>query len=181
MHVTIGTFNLNNLFSRYNFKGEIDAVHDTDTSVDSELKYEFGPDDTFRIRTYVGRLVKAKDIKDTERIATRIKSVLQRLAADPSRDPVLVARLERWNELLSRAFEASPEDGRYRDAVREAALDVQRRAPAGSLDCVDEKGEPARCDTTEAVLRSLGRRRDSAGIRGALARLLERIFRRDGS
>jgi len=73
MHVTIGTFNLNNLFSRYNFKGEIDAIHDTDTSVDSELKYEFGPDDTFRIRTYLGRLVKAKDIKDTERIATRIK------------------------------------------------------------------------------------------------------------
>jgi hypothetical protein len=107
--------------------------------------------------------------------------VAQRLAADPSRDPVLVARLERWNDLLSRAFEVSPEDGRYRDAVREAALDVQRRAPAVSLYCTDEKGEPARCDTTEAVLRTLGRRRDSAGIRGALARLLGRIFGRDGS
>ena len=50
-----------------------------------------------------------------------------------------------------------------------------------SLHCIDEKGEAARCDTTEAVLRSLGRRRDTVGIRGALARLLGRIFRRDGS
>jgi len=75
MFVTIGTFNLNNLFSRYNFKGEIKAVHDIDTSVDSELKYEFGPNDTYKIRTYRGRLVKHKDLTDTERISERIKRI----------------------------------------------------------------------------------------------------------
>jgi len=72
METTIGTFNLNNLFSRFNFEGEIKAIRDDDTSVDSELKYEFGPEDTFKIRTYMGRLVKAKRDIDTQRIADRI-------------------------------------------------------------------------------------------------------------
>lgn len=72
MKVTLGTFNLNNLFSRYNFEGEIDAVRNDDTSVDAEVLYRFGPQDTFRIRSYLGRLVRAKDEADTIRIARRI-------------------------------------------------------------------------------------------------------------
>jgi len=75
MQVTVGTFNLNNLFSRYNFKGEINAIQDDDTNVNSEWRYEFGPGDTFKVRTYRGRLVKEKETKDTERIAERIKRI----------------------------------------------------------------------------------------------------------
>ena len=75
MDVTIGTFNLNNLFSRYNFKGEITAIEDADTSVDSEIAYEFGPQDRFKIRTYKGRLVRAKDPTDTNRVAERVKAM----------------------------------------------------------------------------------------------------------
>ena len=33
MKITVGTFNLNNLFSRYNFKGEIKAIKTGDTTV----------------------------------------------------------------------------------------------------------------------------------------------------
>jgi endonuclease/exonuclease/phosphatase family metal-dependent hydrolase len=75
MNVTVGTFNLNNLFSRYNFEGEIDAIKKTETSVDSEITYQFGSEDTYRIRTYLGRLVKAKYDADTTRIADRIKAM----------------------------------------------------------------------------------------------------------
>ena len=72
MRVTVGTFNLNNLFSRYNFEGEIDAIQSQDTSVDSQVLYRFGPQDTFKVRSYMGKLVKAKDEADTLKIAGRI-------------------------------------------------------------------------------------------------------------
>ena len=75
MQITVGTFNLNNLFSRYNFKGEIAAIRDDDTSVKAGVVYEFGPQDTFRIRSYKGRLVKAKDRADTAKIAGRISQM----------------------------------------------------------------------------------------------------------
>ena len=75
MIVTVGTFNLNNLFSRYNFKGEIGAIKDLDTTLDSEVLYEFTPADTWKTRTYRGGLVKGKNLIDTERIATRIKEM----------------------------------------------------------------------------------------------------------
>lgn len=72
MKVTVGTFNLNNLFSRYNFDGEIDAIKDEDTEVDSELKYEFGEDSVYKIRSYKGKLVKGKDEIGTVQVAKRI-------------------------------------------------------------------------------------------------------------
>jgi len=74
MDITVGTFNLNNLFSRFNFKGEIDAIRRLDTTLDGELKYEFAGD-TWKIRTYRGGLVKAKKTKDTDLIAKRIKKM----------------------------------------------------------------------------------------------------------
>ncbi len=75
MHVTVGTFNLNNLFSRFNFKGEIEATSNKDTYLDGEVIYEFGSTDTWKIRTYRGGLVKAKNAEDAENIANRIKEI----------------------------------------------------------------------------------------------------------
>jgi endonuclease/exonuclease/phosphatase family metal-dependent hydrolase len=75
MDITVGTFNLNNLFSRYNFKGEIEAIRKLDTTLDAEVTYEFGSADTWKIRTYLGGLVKAKKEKDTVQIAQRIKEI----------------------------------------------------------------------------------------------------------
>lgn len=102
--------------------------------------------------------------------------ISQQAAAAPGEDPELVARLERWNSLLASAYAASPQDTRFQDSVREAALDLKHRAPPVDLSCLDESGSRVRCDSTEAVLRDIDRLRDQVGVRGALSRLLGRFF-----
>jgi endonuclease/exonuclease/phosphatase family metal-dependent hydrolase len=72
MKITVGTFNLNNLFSRYNFKGEIKAIKDDDTEVDATIEYTFTDDDLYKIRKYMGRLVKGKDDKKTKKVVDRV-------------------------------------------------------------------------------------------------------------
>jgi hypothetical protein len=101
---------------------------------------------------------------------------LSELAAQAQTDPALAARLESWNALLGQAYAASPADDPYRAAMREAALDLRRRAPPVRLRCVDAAGESAECDSTEAVLRGIDTASGEVGLRGALGRLLERIF-----
>ena len=66
MDLTIGTFNLNNLFSRWNFQAEVPKG----TTLTQTL--EFGPDTEARLRTFKGRVVTAKDDGDTDDIARRI-------------------------------------------------------------------------------------------------------------
>lgn len=76
MQVTVGTFNLRNLFSQYNFKAEIEEIIDIDGgTLDGELKYEFGYAETLKIRKYRGSLVKGKKEEETEKIAARIKDM----------------------------------------------------------------------------------------------------------
>ena len=76
MDVTVGTFNLRNLFSQYNFKAKISEIIKIDGgTLSGELKYEFGIADTLKIRTYLGSLVKAKESKETEAIAKRINEM----------------------------------------------------------------------------------------------------------
>jgi endonuclease/exonuclease/phosphatase family metal-dependent hydrolase len=72
MKLTVGTFNLNNLFSRWNFRGEIEAIQEGETSVDATVTYNFTDPSTYGIRTYAGELVKAKAEKDRQRIVERI-------------------------------------------------------------------------------------------------------------
>jgi len=76
MDVTVGTFNLRNLFSQYNFKAKIDEILKLDGgTLDGELKYEFGAADTWKIRTYQGSLVKEKEKEDRKKIAERINKM----------------------------------------------------------------------------------------------------------
>ncbi len=96
-------------------------------------------------------------------------------AATPGEDPEIVARLERWNALLARAWEGSGADAEYRSALRQAATDLHDRAPLG-LPCRDAAGRPAECNSTEVVLRGLDTVEGEVGVRGALENLFERVF-----
>jgi len=68
MTVSIGTFNLNNLFSRYNFRAAVDGIPPQDAG---GIAITFMPDDV-DVKTFMGRLVKAKDAVGTAHIARRI-------------------------------------------------------------------------------------------------------------
>lgn len=103
--------------------------------------------------------------------------VARRLSQDPD-DPDLVATLEGWNALLLSSWERSDKDPLFRATLRQAVGDLQERAPAVRLACVDAAGEPAQCDSAEAVLRGMNEMRARVGVRGALARLLDRILGR---
>lgn len=72
MIVKVGTFNLNNLFSRYNFGVEISKLPPGSTG-GITLTFDEGE---FRARSFIGRLVKEKDEEDTKEIARRIRDVM---------------------------------------------------------------------------------------------------------
>ncbi len=71
MILSVGTFNLNNLFSRWNFAAAIDDF----ASGAVTLRYEFTDPSTYRIRTFRGRLVREKPAVDTNRLAERIMRI----------------------------------------------------------------------------------------------------------
>jgi endonuclease/exonuclease/phosphatase family metal-dependent hydrolase len=71
--IRVGTFNLNNLFSRYNFQAEIDTMPSGNPG---EVTLTF--DSTgLKVRTFMGRLVKGKKLSDTKKIAKRIADVIK--------------------------------------------------------------------------------------------------------
>ena len=90
MQVAVGTFNLNNLFSRFNFRGEVTAVPEqppiefTSTFELPEAMPEVEAEELDPLeggpalreyRTYKGKLVKGKNPKDTQRVAKRILEI----------------------------------------------------------------------------------------------------------
>lgn len=64
----LGTFNLNNLFSRFNFKASINQIQ----SGSASIEYRFTSVEDIKIRKFKGSLVKAKNDGDTKKIAQRI-------------------------------------------------------------------------------------------------------------
>lgn len=73
MRISIGTFNLNNLFSRYNFHATIDALREAEPDEhDVAVAYTFDQNSGFMARTFKGRLVHGKRSTETQAIADRI-------------------------------------------------------------------------------------------------------------
>jgi hypothetical protein len=98
----------------------------------------------------------------------------RRAAASPDADPEMAARLARWTTLLGDTYQANREDPRFQAALREAAGDLERRAPAVTLECTDADGHARACTSTAELVARMNDARDHAGLRGRVARLLER-------
>jgi len=75
MGLTIGTFNVRNLYSRYDFSGEKDAIADGDLCIDITTTYRFDKEHRYMMRAYDGTLVRAKEEVETQRIAERILQI----------------------------------------------------------------------------------------------------------
>lgn len=73
MKIKIGTFNLNNLFSRYNFTAEISAIKTE--PVEDSVYYTFSDSSVFKIRKFEGKLVKPKDLYETIKIGQRLREM----------------------------------------------------------------------------------------------------------
>ncbi len=71
MQISIGTFNLNNLFSRYNFRAEVSDIPHNGAG---GISITFTPE-AVDVKTFMGRLVKPKDPGGTAEIARRIKEM----------------------------------------------------------------------------------------------------------
>jgi predicted extracellular nuclease len=71
MLLTVGTFNLNNLFSRFNFEADVSTA--ATSTVETKTTFTFDDPAGFKLRTYKGRLVKEKPEAERKVIATRIK------------------------------------------------------------------------------------------------------------
>ncbi len=105
----------------------------------------------------------------------------ERAASEEAPDPALVARLESWNQLLSSVYADAESEPRFRTAVRRAAVDLHERAPAvpSSDDECEGSATGDSCRTTSGLLAALKRIDDpdaDTGVRGALGRLLGRMF-----
>ncbi len=72
MLVKVGTFNLNNLFSRFNFRAELERAPAGDAG---GVTLTFGAEQV-DVRTFDGHLVRAKDRDDTIEVARRIRDVM---------------------------------------------------------------------------------------------------------
>lgn len=75
MDITVGTFNLNNLFSRYNFSAEVEIVSEGGIELDSEVRFTFAEPVGYIFRSYMGRLVEQKSPAERKIIADRIRAI----------------------------------------------------------------------------------------------------------
>lgn len=131
MNISVGTFNLNNLFSRFNFQGSIASLRAAEPKrQDVSVAYSFDQSTGYMLRTFQGRLVEGKDPDETQRIAERI------LALDA--DVLAVQEVEDISVL--RQFNADYLGGLYRHIIlvegndpRLIDVGVMSRLPIGAI------------------------------------------------
>ena len=73
MQVAVGTFNLNNLFSRFDFRADVSTASASTVKVEERTSFSFDDPSGFKLRTYLGKLVRGKLAAERALIAARIK------------------------------------------------------------------------------------------------------------
>ena len=73
MEITVGTFNLNNLFSRFNFKARVDQIPEEERDITVSL--EFTEQGDYWFRTFRGRLIQPMPEEQRKTLAERIKAM----------------------------------------------------------------------------------------------------------
>jgi hypothetical protein len=73
MEVSVGTFNLNNLFSRFNFRARVEALPEEERDV--TVSFEFTEDGDYWFRTFRGRLIQPMPIEQAQTLAGRIQTM----------------------------------------------------------------------------------------------------------
>jgi endonuclease/exonuclease/phosphatase family metal-dependent hydrolase len=71
--IAVGTFNLNNLFSRFDFKADVSTAAPSNVKVEERTTFTFDNPVGFKLRTYLGKLVVGKPAAERKLIADRIK------------------------------------------------------------------------------------------------------------
>lgn len=72
MDVSVGTFNLNNLFTRWNFQASVPKGTTLTETIEFDGSANSGD---VRLRTFIGRVVTAKDAVDTTRVTDGVLSM----------------------------------------------------------------------------------------------------------
>jgi endonuclease/exonuclease/phosphatase family metal-dependent hydrolase len=104
VQLAVGTFNLNNLFSRFNYEAEVSELPEEDVVITSSTTFPVADPTAHRFRTYRGRLVLGKPAEEREAIADRI--------ARMDADVLAVQEVEDIDTL--KRFNSEDLDGRYR-------------------------------------------------------------------
>jgi endonuclease/exonuclease/phosphatase family metal-dependent hydrolase len=73
VEVSVGTFNLNNLFSRFDFTADLSTAAAVDVKVEEQTSFSLNDPSGFKLRTYLGKLVKGKPASERAFLAQRIK------------------------------------------------------------------------------------------------------------
>src|SRR2546430_2511872 len=71
--VTVGTFNLNNLFSRFDFEADVSVAKKS--TVSQKTVFTFDDPTGYKLRSYQGQIVKPKPDAERKLLATRIKEM----------------------------------------------------------------------------------------------------------
>jgi endonuclease/exonuclease/phosphatase family metal-dependent hydrolase len=74
VEVAVGTFNLNNLFSRFDFSADLSMAL-ASVKVGEQTTFSFSDPSGFKRRTYLGKLVKGKPAAERTLLANRIKRI----------------------------------------------------------------------------------------------------------
>ena len=100
--VRIATFNLNNLFNRYNFQGVVSGIVDPSTTVTGSVEYHFDDPANFRLRTFQGQLVKEKAPAQRVILADRLIAIDADVIAVQEVEDIETLRMFATNHLQSR-------------------------------------------------------------------------------